>query len=453
MILGRALLVISRRACEDSRFGGSADRSAGSGQTMDFLDKDSLFEPGREAAFSRLTEFLPRAGRDYQTYRNYDYGPGRHFNVSRLSPYLSTRLIRETEVLDATLKQYSKQEAYKFVQEIFWRGYWKGWLEHRPDLWNGYWEALASSLEQVDEDPQSKKNYLAASLGETGIYIYDSWVRELVETGYLHNHARMWFASIWIFTLRLPWELGADFFYRHLIDGDPASNTLGWRWVAGLHTKGKTYLASPSNIKKYASKRLDPSPFNTEGLEQLNTRGFPIQDVINKSSLRFTGLSREERPELNNQMQRCGFLFNENDLSAKIPKEVHCLAALKPCSRSPIGLSSIPVGDFLGQSIKQTLHSINELPSCKVNIEIEPQSTDGVVSWATSNELTHIVTTYAPVGPARNALAEIQKQLKQHEISVSFIRDRYDQAVWPHTARGFFQLNREIDDILESLGL
>ena len=112
-------MVISRRTCDSS---GIDDLSKGSlvgGHTLDLLDRDASFEPGRAAGLSRLAEFLPRAGRDYQTYRNYDYGPGRHFNVSRLSPYLSTRLIRETEVLEATLRQYSKQEAYKFVQEIF----------------------------------------------------------------------------------------------------------------------------------------------------------------------------------------------------------------------------------------------------------------------------------------------------------------------------------------------
>ena len=263
----------------------------------------------------------------------------------------------------------------------------------------------------------------------------------------------MWFASIWIFTLKLPWELGADFFYRHLIDGDPASNTLGWRWVAGLHTKGKTYLASPSNIIKYASKRLDPSTFNSEGLDQLNPRGFPIEDVIPASALRFTNLSLRERPELNKSTKRCGFLFNESDLSAEIPKDAHYLAALEPASRSPIGLSSIPVGDFLEQSIKQTLGSVKALPSCNVNIEMDPQTTEGVISWAKTNKLTSVVTTYAPAGPAKTALTEIQERLKQHEIPVSFICDEYDQAFWTHTARVFFQLNREIDDIIESLGL
>ena len=69
-------------------------------------------------------------------------------------------------------------------------------------------------------------------------------VKELKETNYLHNHARMWFASIWIFTLDLPWQLGAEFFMKHLYDGDAASNTLGWRWVAGIQTQGKNYLAS-----------------------------------------------------------------------------------------------------------------------------------------------------------------------------------------------------------------
>ena len=63
----------------------------------------------------------------------------------------------------------------------------------------------------------------------------------------------MWFASIWIFTLNLPWELGANFFYKNLLDADPASNTLSWRWVAGLHTEGKFYLARQENIEKFSN--------------------------------------------------------------------------------------------------------------------------------------------------------------------------------------------------------
>ena len=85
-----------------------------------------------------------------------------------------------------------------------------------------------------------RRAFEGAVTGSTGIDGFDDWARELTHTGWLHNHARMWFAFIWIFTLELPWALGADFFLRHLVDGDPASNTLSWRWVAGLYTRAKS---------------------------------------------------------------------------------------------------------------------------------------------------------------------------------------------------------------------
>jgi deoxyribodipyrimidine photo-lyase len=76
----------------------------------------------------------------------------------------------------------------------------------------------------------------------------------------------MWFASIWIFTLRLPWALGADFFMRHLIDADAASNILSWRWVAGLQTAGKTYLATTDNIERYTNGRFAPKGLATQAM-------------------------------------------------------------------------------------------------------------------------------------------------------------------------------------------
>ena len=136
---------------------------------------------------------------------------------------------------------------------------------------------LEGDLTVLEKDKRLRAGYLAAIDGETGIECFDAWSAELRETGYLHNHARMWFASIWIFTLKLPWRLGADFFYRHLLDGDAASNTLSWRWVAGLHTRGKPYAARADNIATYSEGRFTPGHNElaevTEGLKQVSQKG------------------------------------------------------------------------------------------------------------------------------------------------------------------------------------
>ena len=214
------------------------------------------FPPTRAAALNRLSDFAPRAGGDYARLRNFDLLG--HPHVSGLSPYLSHRVITEEEVLRKILQLHSAKDAEKFIQEVCWRTYWKGVLERRPTLWNHYKYSLNASLNRVYSEGGLRRDWEAACEGRTGIDAFDSWAHELVQTGYLHNHARMWFASIWIFTLRLPWDLGADFFMRHLLDADAASNTLSWRWVAGLQTAGKTYLARPDNIEKYTKGRFRP---------------------------------------------------------------------------------------------------------------------------------------------------------------------------------------------------
>ena len=127
----------------------------------------------------------------------------------------------------------------KFVDEICWRTYWKGWLEHRPAVWHDYLDDLTYFNDNNENDI-----YHRAIDGETGLECFDAWVSELKEYGYIHNHARMWFASIWVFTLIFRGNLVLISFYRNLLDADPASNTLSWRWVSGLQTKGKRYIAS-----------------------------------------------------------------------------------------------------------------------------------------------------------------------------------------------------------------
>jgi deoxyribodipyrimidine photo-lyase len=214
------------------------------------------FPPQRAAALARLAAFAAGPAADYARLRNFDRGPQAPATVSGLSPYLRHRALTEHEVLAAVLTRWPLVRVEKFVQEVFWRTYWKGWLQARPAVWDEYLRAVAQRLAELDST--GLRQYERACAGATGIDAFDAWAMQLTGTGYLHNHTRMWFASIWTHTLHLPWELGADFFLRHLLDGDPASNTLSWRWVVGLHTTGKTYLARADNIAKYTEARYAP---------------------------------------------------------------------------------------------------------------------------------------------------------------------------------------------------
>ena len=225
-----------------------------------------------EKANQEKLDFIQKGLKDYSSQRNYDFGPKSRENISNLSKYISHRIINEYDLIREILSEYNLQKVDKFIQEVFWRVYWKGWLEHRPQVWRDF----------VDSDPTySEDEYKKAINGETGIECFDDWVKELKTENYLHNHTRMWFASIWIFTLNLPWELGARFFMKHLFDGDAASNTLSWRWVAGIQTQGKNYLARESNIRKFTNQRYMNTSLNENALPLENYKVYSPQEIRN----------------------------------------------------------------------------------------------------------------------------------------------------------------------------
>ena len=180
----------------------------------------------RENAYKALVEWIPNARSQYASNRNYDIDRN---TTSRLSSFISSGLLSEEDILQCANDIGIPSKNNKFMEEIFWRIYFRGFLENRPSIWNSY----ISDLKKLD-DQKNKLDYENAISARTGIECFDDWTVQLNDTGYLHNHTRMWYASIWVFTLNLPWQLGADFFLRKLIDADEASNTLSWRWVAGL---------------------------------------------------------------------------------------------------------------------------------------------------------------------------------------------------------------------------
>jgi deoxyribodipyrimidine photo-lyase len=230
------------------------------------------FIPTRASALDKLDQFIENGLKDYSKARNFDYGPDKRDNTSCLSPYISHGVINEIEIIKKSLNKYSFSKNEKFIQEVLWRTYWKGWLELRPNVWTDF----LVELDAIKNKYKDNDNYIKAISGKTDIECFDAWVQELKETNYLHNHTRMWFASIWIFTLDLPWQLGAEFFLEHLMDGDPASNTLGWRWVAGIQTQGKHYLASEWNIKKFTNNRFNQIKLNENAPPKISEKTYSI---------------------------------------------------------------------------------------------------------------------------------------------------------------------------------
>ena len=404
---------------------------------------DATGDATRAAGFWRIHDFVPRSGSQYEKSRNFDFGPERRGNVSRLSPFLRHRLVLEKEVIEAVLQQHSPRDADKFVQEIFWRAYFKGWLEQHPSVWSDYRRSLARLLGELESDETARAQYEAATRGETGIACLDFWARELVEHGYLHNHARMWFASIWVFTLGLPWQLGADFFYRHLVDGDPASNTLGWRWVCGLHTKGKTYLARPANIEHFSDSRFAPAgQLATEAPALSETADHPLVPLPDAESL--------------DAAERFGVLLTEEDCSPETlvvgQAPVAVLGVLATGDRSPL-----PVGElasrFAEDAVRDAVHRGARHFSVDGALSKSNDWAEFVLDWARRHRLDAVATAYAPVGPVAERLAELHDTLARSGVRLVRIRRPYDELSWPHAKRGFFRLRNKIPAILASLEL
>jgi deoxyribodipyrimidine photo-lyase len=399
------------------------------------MTESSIPAATRTEALHRLQAFVPHAGRTYAATRNYDRPDQGHPNVSRLSPYLRHRILTEAEVLEAVLGRHSATAAEKFVQEVYWRTYWKGWLEMRPGVWADYRRDLDGALARMDDETADA--LARAQAGETGIAAFDAWSRELVTTGYLSNHARMWTASIWIFTLRLPWEVGADWFLRHLLDGDPASNTLSWRWVAGLQTRGKVYVARASNIARYTDGRFDPKGILNEAPEPLAGPAPPNRRAAPEGDRPASGA-------------RTGLLLTEEDLSPRFildmldaPPVTH--ASLVSAERR----SPRPVSEAVVQFTRDAIADARGRWAERMG-EAGPEATEAgaLVHWAVTAGLDQVVTAYAPVGPAASTLRELERGLAEEGIGlVRVLRDE-DRAAWPFATHGFFRFKERIPELL-----
>lgn len=398
-----------------------------------------VFVATRAEALRRLDAFLPRAGRAYAEGRNADGGPEAERSVSALSPYLRYRLLTEREVIAGALDRHGPRDADKFVSEVLWRTYFKGWLELRPVAWTRFLAERDAGRDAMARSGGLARAVAAAEEGRTGIEGFDDWARELVEFGYLHNHARMWFASIWIFTLRLPWALGADFFLRHLVDADPASNTLSWRWVAGLQTPGKTYLATADNIARYTFGRFNPRGLAAEAPSLVEdplpgARALPDPDPVPGG------------PAL--------LLMHPEDFGPEslVPGGIEIVGALAATG----GSADWPWGDaarrFVGAAAEDAADRARSRFGCDARVfdGLDPKA---VLAAARSSGARTVVAPHAPVGPVADALAGLAGILREAGVPLVRLRRPWDEALWPLATKGFFPFRQRSPAVLAAEGL
>lgn len=386
------------------------------------------FPPTRAAGIDRLSRFTPRMGRTYAAGRNSDPGPGKRHAVSELSPYVRHRLVTEQELLQAAIAAHGAEAAEKFVAEVFWRTYWKGWLEMRPGIYERYGQGRDTAMNAMAHDRSLARRVERACEGRSGIEGFDDWAVELVETGYLHNHARMWFASIWIFTLRLPWELGADFFFRHLLDGDVASNTLSWRWVAGLHTKGKTYLARRDNIRDHTYGRFDP-----EGLSGV---AVALEETSPPPATPIAPVPAPDRRAVT------GLLLHGNDVAGvglDIAVDISALAGLIIDD----GRSAI-VQDWTAAALGDGVTGMGR----RLGLSGTCLGMGEVLAWTRAHGLTQVLVPEPPVGTVRAALDRLSVELGRAGVKLLPLRRPYDALCWPHSSKGFFAFKEKIPTLL-----
>ena len=375
--------------------------------------------PSRNTALENLENFIDTNLEDYTKLRNFDFGPNKRSNTSCLSPYITHGIINEKEVISKSLGKFSFSKNEKFIQEVLWRTYWKGWMELRSGVWDDY----VIDLKKVKEEFKDDKNYLNAIEGNTEIECFNAWVNELKNYNYLHNHTRMWFASIWIFTLDLPWQLGAEFFMQHLLDGDTASNTLGWRWVAGIQTKGKHYLASEWNIKKFTNNRFQNIKLNENAPPKINDKNYTI---LHKTFENPVGIESKN------------LLIFENNLAFEITdfvgKKFKKIILVSNKNENKIIKLSENVVNFKASLLEDQKKRLQ-----KKSIDCEVINIDEIKNLESSYCL------YPTVG-------ENLDYINQNSIkNINFLYRKLDQNSWKFCNKGFFNFKNYIPKIVENL--
>ncbi len=195
-----------------------------------------IFPTDEQSILDKITSINPVK---YSKSRNFIDG-----DVTYLSPYISRGVISVKMIKDAVMQRgYKLYEVEKFIQELAWREYWQR-------IWQNKGDEILQDLKQIQPDVAHFKMPTAVVESITRIDAIDNYIAQLYEQGYMHNHVRMYVASITCNIAKAHWLLPAQWLYYHLLDGDIASNHLSWQWTCGS-ASSKKYYCDQANISKY----------------------------------------------------------------------------------------------------------------------------------------------------------------------------------------------------------
>jgi len=222
------------------------------------LDVILLFEPGEKAANQKLQEFISsEIGGIYQ------YADSRNLmgvsGTAQISPYLRFGMLSARqciyaaqEAMEGSTDEHARKSAETWLNELIWREFYFAILYHFPFVLR---QSFRENLRAIPWRNETKE-FSAWCDGRTGYPIVDAAMRQLAETGWMHNRGRMITASFLVKDLVIDWRWGERFFMQRLIDGDPAANNGGWQWTAGTGTDAAPYFRVFNPILQ--GKKFDP---------------------------------------------------------------------------------------------------------------------------------------------------------------------------------------------------
>lgn len=357
---------------------------------------DPGFPGGRSEALRRLRAIDPV---EYGRSRNYLDGA-----VTRLSPYIRHGVLTLREVLDHALERHRPTSVAKFVSELGWRDYYQRvWALLGDRIWDDLepYKTGYRADEYADELPA---DLLEA---RTGIDYVDHFVRELHETGYLHNHARMWLAAYVVHGRRVKWQAGARWFLAHLLDGDEASNNLSWQWCASTFSH-KPYFFNRENVLKYSVDRF-----------ARQQRNDPFDDSYEAISARFF---RDAMPE--EVPPSISFRAPADREPDAVPRHRHCMTYVHDGMLSPTHpalIEGCPAYFFVEGRSATSTKRLAFRRECLREMPVEVRSGDDVVEallqMASEHGAKIVVTGITPDPHIRRSIRVLRERIEVVEVA------------------------------------